>query len=108
MTTKKKDKPVTHTHTEPNWVNQDTGWKVPLHSRKTIERYLEYGIEPGGFLTALFSDNLTDTVRYADEANVKSLVQWTMFVFWELPHEAVGSKEKVQAHIEKGGYQCQE
>jgi len=31
-----------------------------------------------------------------------------LFVFWEMPFEVVGSKEKVQAHIEKGGYQCQE
>ena len=112
MTTKKKDscscKPVTHTHTQPNWVNQDTGWEVPPGSRQTIERYLEYGIDPGGFFHALFSDKLLDTVQYADETNVKSLVDWALFVFWEMPFEVVGSKEKVQAHIEKGGYQCQE
>ena len=131
MTTKKKDKSidqtctstdptdhqgntcpvhemVTHTHTEPDWVNQHTGWEVPQDTRKTIERYLEYGIDPGGFFPALFSDKLLDTVQSADDTNVKSLVDWALFVFWEMPFEVVGSKEKVQAHIEKGGYRCQE
>jgi len=108
MTTKKKDKPVTHTHTQPKWVNEHTGWEVPQDMRKTIELYLHHGIDPGGFFTALFSDKLLDTVQYADETNVKSLVDWALFVFWEMPHPAVGSKEKVEAHIEKGGYQCQE
>jgi len=97
-----------HTHTHPNWVNQHTGWEVPISSRRTIELYLEHGIDPGGFFTALFSDKLLDTVQYADETNVKSLVDWALFVFWEMPFEVVGSKEKVQAHIEKGGYRCQE
>ena len=97
-----------HTHTQPNWENLYSGWQVPQDSRRTIELYLQHGIEPGGFLTALFSDKLTDTVQYADETNVKFLVEWTLFVFWEMPFEVVGSKEKVQAHIEKGGYQCQE
>ena len=108
MTTKKKDKPVTHTHTQPKWVNEHTGWEVPQDTRKTIERYLEYGIDPGVFLNALFSDKLTDTFQYADEFNRESIEYCVGFVFWEMPHDAVGSKEKVQAHKEKGGYRCQE
>jgi len=97
-----------HTHTQPKWVNEHTGWEVPQDTRKTIERYLEYGIDPGGFLNALFSDKLTDTFQYADEFNRESIEYWVGFVFWEMPHPAVGSKEKMQAHIEKGGYRCQE
>ena len=108
MTTKKKDKPVTHTHTQPKWVNEHTGWEVPQDTRKTIERYLEYGIDPGGFFHALFSDKLTDAFRYADESNTKLMKDWVAFTFWEMPHPAVGSKEKVQAHKEKGGFRCQE
>jgi len=108
MTTKKKDKPVTHTHTHPNWAELPGSVANRGKYHATIERYIEYGIDPGGFLNALFSDKLTDAFRYADESNTKLIKDWVGFVFWEMPHPAVGSKEKVQAHIEKGGYQCQE
>ena len=108
MTTKKKDKPVTHTHTHPNWAELPGSVAKHGKSQATIERYIEYGIDPGGFLNALFSDKLTDTFQYADEFNRESIEYWVGFVFWEMPHDAVGSKEKVQAHIEIGGYQCQE
>ena len=108
MTTKKKDKPVTHTHTHPNWAELPGSVAKRGKSQATIERYIEYGIDPGGFLTALFSDKLTDAFRYADEFNRESIEYWVGFVFWEMPHDAVGSKEKVQAHKEKGGYRCQE
>ena len=115
MTTKKKDKPVIvevadalHTHTQPNWAELPGSEANRGKYHATIERYLEYGIRPGGFLTALLSNQLIETVQHADESNVKLITNWVRFVFWELPHEAVGSKEKVQAHIEKGGYQCQE
>ena len=108
MTTKKKDKPVTHTHTHPNWAELPGSVAKHGKSQATIERYIEYGIDPGGFLNALFSDKLTDTFQYADEFNRESIEYWVGFVFWEMPHDAVGSKEKVQAHKEKGGYRCQE
>ena len=97
-----------HTHTQPNWAELPGSEANRGKYHATIERYLEYGIRPGGFLTALLSNQLIETVQHADESNVKLITNWVRFVFWELPHEVVGSKEKVQAHIEKGGYQCQE
>jgi len=64
-----------------------------------IKRYVENGIMPGHFLTALFSDKLTDTFARADGSNTVVLREWVQWVYNEMPLNLVGSLGKMAAHV---------
>ena len=64
-----------------------------------IKRYVENGIMPGHFLTALFSDKLTDTFARADGSNTVVLREWVQWVYNEMPSDLVGSLGKMAAHV---------
>ena len=64
-----------------------------------IKRYVDKGIMPGHFLTALFSDKLTDTFARADETNAPLIKDWIRWVYNEMPGSLVGSIEKMERHV---------
>ena len=64
-----------------------------------IKRYVEHVIMPGHFLTALFSDKLTDTFARADGSNTVVLREWVQWVYNEMPLNLVGSLGKMAAHV---------
>ena len=75
--------------------------KVPVrYMLSGMKRYVEYGIQPGSFLTAVLENNLLEAVNYGDASNGTNLVEWVRFCYNELPANIWGSPEKVQAHIE--------
>jgi hypothetical protein len=74
--------------------------KAPNQSMVTgIKRYVDKGIMPGHFLTALFSDKLTDTFARADGTNTPLIKEWVGWVYNEMPSNLVGSLEKMAAHV---------
>ena len=64
----------------------------------SIKRYVEHGIRPGGFLTALFS-NHTDAIVLADEKNYAVIREWVQWTHSQMPHYMVGSRENVEAYL---------
>jgi len=64
-----------------------------------IKRYVENRIEPGHFLTALFSNDLMRTFARADETNEPLIRQWVQWVHNEMPGHMAGSREKVEAYL---------
>ena len=64
-----------------------------------IKRYVENRIEPGHFLTALFSNDLTGTFNRADETNGSLIRDWVVWVHNEMPGHMAGSREKVEAYL---------
>jgi|TARA_Y100000310_G_scaffold56176_1_gene51492 hypothetical protein len=74
--------------------------KAPNQSMVSgIKRYVQWGIMPGHFLTALFSDKLTDTFARADGTNTPLIKEWVGWVYNEMPSNLVGSLEKMAAHV---------
>ena len=74
--------------------------KAPNQSMvAAIKRYVDKGIMPGHFLTALFSDKLTDTFARADGSNTVVLREWVQWVYNEMPSDLVGSLGKMAAHV---------
>jgi hypothetical protein len=70
--------------------------KVPVpRMADAVKRYVELGIQPGHFLTALFSNNLMEAIGRADDENAAKLREWCVFVKWELPVGCHGSPAKV-------------
>ena len=74
--------------------------KIPVHYMLSgMQRYVEQGIEPGSFLTAVLCNNLKEAVANADSSNIEELIAWVRFCWNELPADIWGSPEKVEAHI---------
>jgi len=73
--------------------------KAPVHILDSINRYVEHGIEPGGFVTAVLSNDLAATLQAADTKSLRGLPDILQYIFWEIPSVCWGSKAKVKAWI---------
>lgn len=77
--------------------------KLPEHMRAGVRGYIEEGGHIGGFLTALFSNDLVGTYGKADGANREAISIWVDFLHWEAPSTCWGSIEKVTKWQKSGG-----
>ena len=64
--------------------------------------YLEDGTDPGGFLTAILENNLTESVIRADVHNLILIPKIVHWLLTQAPRESWGSAEKVEAWVNKG------
>lgn len=65
-----------------------------------LKRYFEQGYEPGGFLIAVLTNDLSGAIGQADYRNTQVLKEIMQWVWMEVPSPAWGSFEKVEAWIE--------
>lgn len=79
--------------------------KVGSNLLKSLMYYIDYGREPGGFLTALISNNLMLTMSKADDYNLdaKKIYNILRWLYNVPPSGAWGSKAAVDRWIKKGG-----
>jgi len=80
----------THIHTLP----RDTRYSVD-DIVDALERYLNQGIMPGGFLTAVLENNLTNAFGRADEKNTNRMRDIVRYMYNHFPEYAWGSRAKV-------------
>ena len=59
--------------------------------RAGIMRYVEHGIKPGDFLTAVLENNLMEAMGRADEDNRRDIFEICQFVHMEIPGICHGS-----------------
>lgn len=76
---------------------------IPEHCRGGLERYIEHGIKPGDFLTAVLENNFCLGVARADDINSERLRDYVHFLHCEAPSDCSGSPEAVKAWIACGG-----
>lgn len=76
---------------------------VPGHMIGGLRRYIERGIPPGSFLTAVLSNDLKEACHRADETNKRCLWDFVYFLYNYAPRECWGGPERVREWIEKGG-----
>ena len=72
---------------------------APVHILDSINRYVEHRLPPGGFVTAVLSNDLTGAFNAADtdsEAGIRDILK---YVRWEIPAESWGSPAKVEAWL---------
>ena len=67
--------------------------KLPENSRGAMKRYLEYGIDPGSFLTAVIENNLSESFGQADENNRFLLFDIVSWFYSSTPSDCWGSRE---------------
>ena len=73
------------------------GFYIPDYMMDGLKRYIEQGIEPGSFLTAVLCNDLNGAVGRADDQNVKNLPAYIGYLYNEAPSPCWGSPEKVKA-----------
>lgn len=77
--------------------------KLPVHMVQGAKNYIEDGIPPGGFLTAVLENDLVGSFATADGVNQEAMFTWAEFLHNEAPIAAWGSREAVLRWIERGG-----
>ena len=74
--------------------------KIPVaYMGVAMRDYMERGVPPGEFLTALLSNDLMQTFREADENNREVIFQWCRWLHNEAPPLAYGSPKNVRDWI---------
>ena len=68
---------------------------IPDYMRDGITLYVEHGILPGSFMTAVLENKLVQAVGHADDTNSRLLKNYAMFLYNEMPSQSWGSPEKV-------------
>ena len=67
----------------------------PDHMKKSIEAYVNRGRPMGGFLTALFANDLMKACSRADEINITLIADYARFMYNSCPAGCVGSYKNV-------------
>lgn len=75
--------------------------KIPVHMHQAVRDYIEHGLPPGDFLTAVLTNNLVEAVGRADDVNIHAIREWAHLLYWELPSDSWGSPAKIEAWIAK-------
>lgn len=76
---------------------------VPQHTQGSIKRYLDHGIDPGHFMTAVLSNDLRESFARADDINRERLFDIVSFLYADAPSACWGSPEAVRDWIGRGG-----
>ena len=69
----------------------------PDHVRDTLQRYLEQGYGPGGFLSAVLSNDLMASVDRADNTSLAVLPAIVSWLHNEVPTACYGSPQRVRS-----------
>jgi hypothetical protein len=65
-----------------------------------MQRYIEHGIPPGHFLTAILSNDLREACERADDDHKHTLFEIVGWLYNEAPSPCWGSPDKFAAWIE--------
>jgi len=69
--------------------------KLPPGLRHAMSEYIDHNILHGGFLYAVLSNNLRDSVQLADSHNLPRIPEIVEWLFSYAPSECWGSRERV-------------
>lgn len=70
--------------------------KLPEDLRDGVRLWIEEGIYPGGFMTAVVENNLMEAVDRADDTNCRRLVDIVRWWYNYAPGLCWGSKKKAE------------
>lgn len=76
------------------------GYNIPDTTMGAIERYILDGFAPGGFLTAVFANDLYNAIGRADPWNTVAIKDICAWVYNRAPANSYGSYEIVRKFLE--------
>lgn len=83
---------------------EDADWgMLPFHMREPLQRYIEDGLEPGGFLQAVLENDLSGAVSRADSTNIHRIPDFVRFLQYYAPAICWGSPELYQSWVKRRG-----
>ena len=74
---------------------------LPEHIREGVRMYVEQGIPPGHFVTAVICGDLFEAFDRADDVNTHRMLDLVRFFYNETPSQCWGSREKMDAWMER-------
>ena len=77
--------------------------KIPAHIRDGVKYYIENGIEPGSFLTAVICNDLYMAIIRADDINRARMGDIVRFFHNEAPSACWRSFQNFEAWVGAGG-----
>jgi len=77
---------------------------IPAHTLAALDRYVKHHILPGGFLTAVLSNDLFGAIARADRENKLALSEICQYIYNELPGDCWGSKDIMWKWVENHFY----
>ena len=81
-----------------DWADYEN--RIPDHTKGSLERYINRGIAPGGFLLSVLSNDLKGACARADIENRNALFSIFSWLHNYAPSGCWGSKERVSDWIE--------
>ena len=75
--------------------------KVPEHTLDALRRYVLDGLEPGGFLQAVLTNDLMEACGRADVENSLCLPHIATFIYNCTPSHSHGSRDRYEAWIQE-------
>ena len=76
-------------------------FEIPDYMMSGLERYVESGIAPGGFLSAVIENNLERAVSNADNVNRANIPAYVGYLYNEAPAGCWGYAGAVDEWCEK-------
>jgi hypothetical protein len=67
-------------------------FNIPEHTFETLRRYVDEGLEPGGFLTAVLENDLFSAFARADAENTDAMKNIVMHIYNNEPAWCNGRK----------------
>jgi hypothetical protein len=83
------------------WNQEKADLLIPEHMHGGLRRYIENGILPGSFLTAVLTNDLKNAIGFADHINLWNIPRYVSFLYNYAPSGCWGSPAKVQSWVEK-------
>ncbi len=74
---------------------------IPEHTKDALDRYVNDRLPPGGFLTAVLSNDLKGAVARADHINIQHIPDIVIHCFNEIPSGCWGSPEAVERWLSR-------
>lgn len=78
---------------------------IPEYMHSGMRRWIERGIVPGHFLTAVLTNDLREAVARADDTNRSLLANYIIFLSSYAPIGCWGSPENVKEWNRSGGFE---
>lgn len=72
---------------------------IPEHTLAALDRYVNHRLQPGGFLTAVLSNDLFGAVSKADSFNKLALTEICQYIYNEVPSNAWGTYDVVRNYL---------
>lgn len=76
---------------------------IPNYMMGAIRRYIDKGISPGHFLTAVITNDLREACGRADDINLANLPAYVAFFYNEADNRCWGSQEAMNAWMARRG-----